>query len=128
MGNSLAVAGLLADIVGVAFIGFAFLRRDARVLLEQAKTVWDYSPTVLSALCEQKADNIIGIAFLFFGFVLQLIAAFGWDLSGFSDTVIFAAILLAFIAAIVARGKLIGHFEAQVKSLIPPPEQNRPRK
>src|SRR5688572_17013356 len=79
---SLAVAGLLADIVGMAFIGFAFLRNDARVLMEQAKTVWDYSPTVLSALCEQKADNIIGIGFLFFGFVLQLIAAFGWDLSG----------------------------------------------
>jgi hypothetical protein len=107
MGSSLTAAGLLADIVGVAFIGFAFLRNDARVLLEQAKTVWDYSPTVLSALCEQKADNIIGIVFLFVGFVLQLCAAFGWDLSWFSDTIIFAAILLTFIAAIMARGKLI---------------------
>src|SRR5687767_931209 len=64
LGSSLTAAGLLADIVGVAFIGFAFLRNDTRVLLEQAKTVWDYSPTVLSALCEQKADNIIGIVFL----------------------------------------------------------------
>ena len=123
MGSSLTAAGLLADIVGVAFIGFAFLRRDARVLLEQAKTVWDYSPDVLSALCGQKADNIIGIGFLFVGFVLQLVAAFGWDLSGFSDTVIFAAILLAFIAAIAARGKLIQRFEAQAKSLVPPPSQ-----
>lgn len=123
MGSSLTVAGLLADIIGVAFIGFAFLRSDTRVLLEQAKTVWDYSPTVLSALCEQKADNIIGIGFLFVGFVLQLFAAFGWDLSGFSDTVIFATILLAFIAAIAARGKLIQRFEAQAKSLVPPPGQ-----
>jgi hypothetical protein len=123
MGSSLTAAGLLADIVGVAFIGFAFLRRDARTLLEQAQTTWDYSPEVLSALCEQKADNIVGIGFLFVGFVLQLLAAFGWDLSGFSDTIIFAAILFAFIAAIVARGKLIQRFEAQAKSLAPPPDQ-----
>jgi hypothetical protein len=128
MENGLTVAGLLADIVGVAFIGFAFLRRDARTLLEEAQTKWDYSPDVLSALCEQKADNIIGIAFLFVGFVLQLVAAFGWDLSGFSDTVIFAAMLAVFTAAIAARGKLIRHFEAQTKSLIPHPEQNKPRK
>ena len=120
MESSLTAAGLLADIVGVAFIGFAFLRRDARTLLEQAQIKWDYSPEVLSALCEQKADNIIGIGFLFVGFVLQLLAAFGWDLSGFSDTAIFAAILFAFIAAIVARGKLIQRFEAQAKSLAPP--------
>jgi len=123
MESSLTAAGLLADIVGVAFIGFAFLRRDARTLLEQAQIKWDYSPEVLSALCEQKADNIIGIGFLFVGFVLQLLAAFGWDLSGFSDTVIFAAILFAFIAAIVVRGKLIQRFEAQAKSLVPPPSQ-----
>jgi hypothetical protein len=123
MESSLTAAGLLADIVGVAFIGFAFLRRDARTLLEQAQTKWDYSPEVLSALCEQKADNIIGIGFLFVGFVLQLLAAFGWDLSGFSDTVIFAAILFAFIAAIVVRGKLIQRYETQTKSLVPPPSQ-----
>jgi len=123
MGNGLSVAGLLADIVGVAFIGFAFLRSDARTLLEQAQTKWDYSPDVLSALCEQKADNLIGLAFLFVGFVLQLIAAFGWDLSGFSDTLIFAAMLAAFIAAIVVRGKLVRHFEAQAKSLVPHPGQ-----
>jgi hypothetical protein len=123
MESSLTAAGLLADIVGVAFIGFAFLRRDAHTLLEQAQTKWDYSPDVLSALCEQKADNIIGIGFLFVGFVLQLLAAFGWDLSGFSDTVISAAILFAFIAAIAARGKLIQRFEAQAKSLAPPPGQ-----
>ena len=123
MESSLTAAGLLADIVGVAFIGFAFLRRDARTLLEQAQIKWDYSPEVLSALCEQKADNIIGIGFLFVGFVLQLLAAFGWDLSGFSDTVIFAAILFAFIAAIVVRGKLIQRYETQTKSLVPPPSQ-----
>ena len=123
MESSLTAAGLLADIVGVAFIGFAFLRRDARNLLEQAQTKWDYSPEVLSTLCEQKADNIIGIGFLFVGFVLQLLAAFGWDLSGFSDTVIFAAILFAFIAAIVVRGKLIQRYETQTKSLVPPPSQ-----
>jgi hypothetical protein len=123
MESSLTAAGLLADIVGVAFIGFAFLRRDARTLLEQAQTKWDYSPEVLSTLCEQKADNIIGIGFLFVGFVLQLLAAFGWDLSGFSDTVIFAAILFAFIAAIVVRGKLIQRYETQTKSLVPPPSQ-----
>ena len=123
MESSLTAAGLLADIVGVAFIGFAFLRRDARTLLEQAQIKWDYSPEVLSALCEQKADNIIGIGFLFVGFVLQLLAAFGWDLSGFSDTVIFAAILFAFIAAIVVRGKLIQRYETQTKSLVSPPSQ-----
>jgi hypothetical protein len=123
MESSLTAAGLLADIVGVAFIGFAFLRRDARTLLEQSQTKWDYSPDVLSALCEQKADNIVGIGFLCVGFVLRLLAAFGWDLSGFSDTIIFAAILLAFIAAITARGKLIQRFEAQAKSLVPPPSQ-----
>ena len=123
MESSLTAAGLLADIVGVAFIGFAFLRRDARTLLEQAQIKWDYSPEVLSTLCEQKADNIIGIGFLFVGFVLQLLAAFGWDLSGFSDTVIFAAILFAFIAAIVVRGKLIQRYETQTKSLVPPPSQ-----
>ena len=123
MESSLTAAGLLADIVGVAFIGFAFLRRDARTLLEQAQTKWDYSPEVLSTLCEQKADNIIGIGFLFVGFVLQLLAAFGWDLSGFSDTVIFAAILFAFIAAIVVRGKLIQRYETQAKSLVSPPSQ-----
>jgi hypothetical protein len=123
MESSLTAAGLLADIVGVAFIGFAFLRRDARTLLEQAQIKWDYSPEVLSALCEQKADNIIGIGFLFVGFVLQLLAAFGWDLSGFSDTVIFAAILFAFIAAIVVRGKLIQRYETQAKSLVSPPSQ-----
>jgi len=123
MESSLTAAGLLADIVGVAFIGFAFLRRDARTLLEQAQIKWDYSPEVLSALCEQKADNIIGIGFLFVGFVLQLLAAFGWDLAGFSDTVIFAAILFAFIAAIVVRGKLIQRYETQAKSLVSPPSQ-----
>jgi hypothetical protein len=85
--------------------------------LEQAQTKWDYSPEVLLAICEQKADNIIGIGFLFVGFLLQLMAAFGWDLSGFSDSIIFAAILAAFIAAIVARGELIRRFEAQAKSL-----------
>ena len=114
---SLTVAGLLADIVGVAFIGYAFLRSDARMMLEQAQTDWDYSPEVLSVLCEQKTDNIFGIGFLFLGFVLQLIAAFGWDLSGFADTLILAAILLALIAAMVVRGKLIQHFEAQAISL-----------
>ena len=123
MESSHTAAGLQADIVGVAFIGFAFLRRDARTLLEQAQIKWDYSPEVLSALCEQKADNIIGIGFLFVGFVLQLLAAFGWDLSGFSDTVIFAAILFAFIAAIVVRGKLIQRYETQAKSLVSPPSQ-----
>jgi hypothetical protein len=54
MGSSLTAAGLLADIVGVAFIGFAFLQSDARNLLEQAQTTWDYSPEVLSALAKSR--------------------------------------------------------------------------
>jgi hypothetical protein len=37
--------------------------------------------------------------------------------------IIFAAILLPFIAAITAQGKMIQRFEAQAKSLVPPPSQ-----
>jgi hypothetical protein len=114
---SLTAAGLLADIIGVAFIGFAFLRSDAQTLLEQAKTKWDYSPDVLSTLCEQKADNIIGLAFLFFGFVLQLIGAYAPDLPMLADTFLLGVILFALIGAMVFRRKMIERFEALARSI-----------
>jgi hypothetical protein len=119
MGNSLAVAGLVADIFGVGFIGYAFLRSDSRTLYEQANTTWDYNSKALTALCEQKVDNTFGFGFLLAGFILQLLSALHVEPGSQWDFAALVAVLIAFVAAIFFRSRAVRRYETKAKAVAP---------
>lgn len=72
---SLSLAGIIADLVGVAFIAWSHFTTRPGMLREMASSKRDFNSDLLKSLAEAKADNILGFGFLFGGFVLQLASA-----------------------------------------------------
>jgi hypothetical protein len=105
---SLSIAGIIADLVGVAFIAWSHFTTRPEMLREMASSQFDLNPDLLKSLAEAKADNILGFAFLFGGFVLQLASAIfpqapAWIDIGFVIAVIVAALLAASLRIRLAR-------------------------
>jgi hypothetical protein len=120
---SLSAVGLIADIIGVIFIGLAFLNSDARNLLGQARETLAssgyHNPVVLTSLCEQKVDNIFGFTFLLFGFVFQLISALHLEPSWRLDWVALAAVLIAALASFLFRRGAVRYYERKALAVGP---------
>ena len=105
---SLSIAGIIADLVGVAFIAWSHFTTRPTMLRDMASSRFDLNPDLLKSLAEAKADNILGFGFLFGGFVLQLANAIipqapAWIDIGFVIAVIVASFLAASLRKRLAR-------------------------
>ena len=77
MGDTLAVAGLIWDIGGAAFLARSlFWIDDRRAMLETAAG-FGYNPYRLRVMAEQRHDARFGVVFLIIGFSLQAAGAAG---------------------------------------------------
>jgi hypothetical protein len=114
---SLTLASLIADFVGVCFIAWSYFSSGSKHLRELASSKWDLNTELLHALCEAKADNMIGFGFLFVGFGLQIVATAFPGMPTWLAAVALGITLAASAIAIVARALLIGQIE---ESALPP--------
>jgi hypothetical protein len=108
---SLALASLIADFVGVCFIAWSYFSSRSATLRELASSKSDLNTELLHALCEAKADNMIGFGFLFVGFGLQIVST---AFPGTPVWIAFVALTITFIAtaiAVLARHRLIRRIE-----------------
>jgi len=94
--NILSVAGPVYDIVGALLLAEAIVRTRREVLMRQAHPGGQFASVNLAlfaALEEQRHDARFGLGFLIFGFVLQLVAAFGVVLAHWLWIAVFLAVL-----------------------------------
>jgi hypothetical protein len=79
--NLLSVFGILYDIVGAILIAAAIVGTREEMLIREARPGGQFSSVNLAlfaALENQRHDAWFGLSFLVVGFVLQLVAAFGF--------------------------------------------------
>jgi hypothetical protein len=65
--------GLIMDIIGVLFLGWAFFSKSFRDIKKESGTYLGYNPPLFYNLLDQKASGIVGTVALFVGFVQQFI-------------------------------------------------------
>jgi hypothetical protein len=76
MVNSLAVLGLVLDIVGAIVVVRAIILNPDRRIAKTTGAWWQCNPFLTASLIEQKVESTAGLLVLIVGFVLQLLAAF----------------------------------------------------
>ncbi|CDQ20334.1 hypothetical protein [Halobacillus karajensis] len=68
----LSLFGLLLDLIGAVFLGWAFFISNFKSMDRESGIYWSSTRYVFKALAAQKAYGISGTLFLFFGFLQQL--------------------------------------------------------
>lgn len=100
--------GLILDIIGSFWLAFAFVIKRIDKIVEESMTYWDQNISLMRSMCYQKAEAVIGLAFLIVGFLSQIVGIkyknLMIDLSWFYIFVIF---LLLFILSYFCFVKIL---------------------
>ncbi|MCY9593970.1 hypothetical protein PC41400_14740 [Paenibacillus chitinolyticus] len=97
--NIWSIFGLIMDLVGVIFLGFAFFSKSFDDLRKESGTFFNYNPSLFLNLLDQKASGVAGTVALSLGFLQQFIVNI--PISTSIPSLVLVAVLLFFNILIV---------------------------
>lgn len=86
------------------FIARGILGLSPQMIAELASTYWGSNSSIVKNLAQQRADTLIGVAFLFMAFVFQMTLAFLPTMIGDLDLHVGAAIYAVVFSLVIGFG------------------------
>jgi len=71
-----ASIGVMFCLTGAYFAASGFLKTSNKLLIEQARTKWDFNKELFEALVHQRDRAVCGFVFIFIGSLLQFVSLF----------------------------------------------------